>query len=598
MFPSLDRYDVGSIDTETTGLKSTDVPVGLSLSLPDGQDFYFRWGHQLGGNNCTVDEVRRWARAELPKLKACVMHNGPFDMRMTAAVDFEPLRWSVEDTGTIASLLNELEGDFTLGGLLKKRGIGEKNDQELNEWCAAHFGGPATRKAQAGNYWRAPGDVVAPYAMGDSRGTLDLYEHDRPRITAEGLDSLYAVECGQLPIILKLHIAGVRVDTPRAMMLRDSLNNEYAELMMRWDQIAPGVLHTSTAQMARYLDRLGIPYPRNKPTEAMLKKGVTVGNPSIDADYLKKLAAQGHEFAAVNVRMRQLAHYAGTFIDSYILENVDDWDVIHGEFHPNKRDEYGTVSGRYSSGGALNLQNIPGDKVWAPLIRGLFIPYRDGMDWTKFDYSQIEYRFLAHYAGGKLRQAYINDPKIDFHQMVADMTGLPRKPAKNLNFAVVYGQGARATAAQLGVSLDEAYDFIHQYRSRVPETAQLMDRAMNKAADRGYIITWAGRKRRFEKDGSGKYRALHKALNGLLQGSAADLVKKAMIEVDKIIDWDDCIMHLTVHDELDFSIVKGERGDAYRRQIKQAMEGFDLTVPIIADCEVGPDWGHCKEIEL
>lgn len=585
LFPELDQFDRGAVDTETTGLSSSDVPVGLSISLPDGSDRYLRWGHP-SENNCSLEQVQNWAGAELPKLRTVVMHNGPFDMRMCAGVGLDPLQWRVEDTGTIAALLNELEPSFALDDLSKKYTGVSKSDQELNEWCAKAFGGPASRRGQAKNYHRAPGNIVEPYACGDSRMTLDLYDARRPMLTEEGLEDLYRLECQQLPIVLKMHRVGVRVDVDKAVATKKRLEADLREAKAKWESIAPGVSYTSTKQMAAYFDALGIPY---RHTEK--------GNPSITKNDLEKLAEEGHDFALLIMKMKQLGHYAGTFIESYILDNVDEHGFVHGEFHPVKREKYGTVSGRYSSGGGLNLQNVPArDPVYAPLIRGMYIPMRPDMDWVKFDYSQIEYRFLAHYAGGALRDAYVANPLIDFHQMVADMAGMDRKPAKNLNFAVVYGQGLKATAAQLGVPISAARDFISQYHERVPEARQLMDRAMNRAAQRGYITTWADRRRRFRRDGRRGYKALHKALNALLQGSAADLIKKAMVTVDEVIDWEEAVLHLTVHDELDLSIVKGERGAHWRGLIKEAMQDFKLTVPVVADCEVGPDWGHVKEV--
>jgi len=574
-----------ALDTETTGLTDKDRPVGASLSYDD-QDCYFAWGHPEQ-NSCSLTEFKAWANDAVKRAEVVVMHNGPFDMRMLSYVDVDPLHWPVEDTGTVCALLNELEPSFELDKLSLKYTGKSKSDDELNQWCADHFGGAATRNAQAKNYHRAPGRIVAPYAKGDSRMTLDLYKARRPLLKDEGLESVYALELLQLPIVLKMHRVGVRIDQRQAVALRDDLLRKHTVLDRWLEHMAPGVNFNSTPQLAALFDTLGIPYLY---TEA--------GNPSITKELLNELAATGkYEFPSKLVEYRQLKHYANTFIQSYLLDNIRDTGTVHGEFHPIKRDKYGTVSGRYSSGGGLNLQNIPArDPFWAPMIRGLYIPYSPDHDWDRYDYSQIEYRYLAHYAGGKLRQAYQGNPDIDFHQMVSDMSGMDRKPAKNLNFAVVYGQGVNATMAQLGgLSREKTLEFLRQYHSAVPEAKRLMNRAMNVAAQRGYIITWGGRRRRFRKKDSGGYQSLHKALNALLQGSAADLMKKAMVAVDEVIDWQDAILHLTVHDELDLSITRGETGDTYRRQIKEAMEDFDLSVPIKAVHERGTDWGHVVE---
>ncbi len=573
------RGKIISLDTETTGLTDGDRPVGASVSYDD-QDHYFAWGHPEQ-NSCSLEEFKRWANDAVKQAEVVVMHNGPFDMRMVSYVGVDPIRWPVEDTGTICALLNELEPSYTLNKLSLKYTGQEKSDEGLNQWCADNFGGVATRTAQAKNYHRVPGRIIAPYAKGDSRMTLDLYNARRHLLADEGLESVYALELQQLPIVLKMHRLGTRIDEERAILLRDDLLHKHAILAKWFEDFAPGINLSSTKQLAVLFDKLGIPYPRTE-----------LGNPSITKDLLADLAAE-HPFASKLVDLRRLKHYANVFIQSYMLDNVRSTGIVHGEFHPVKRDKYGTVSGRYSSGGGLNWQNLPArDKYWAPLIRGLCIPYTPGHDWDRFDYSQIEYRYLAHYAGGNLRAVYQKYPDTDFHQMVSDMSGMDRKPAKNLNFAVVYGQGFKATMAQLGMSADMTRKFLAQYHKAVPEAKRLMHKAMNIAAQRGYIVTWAGRRRRFRKKTGGGYKSLHKALNALLQGSAADLIKKAMVAVDEVIDWEDAILHLTVHDELDLSITRGEKGDVFRGQIKEAMEDFELTVPIKVDHERGTDWGH------
>jgi DNA polymerase I-like protein with 3'-5' exonuclease and polymerase domains len=294
--------------------------------------------------------------------------------------------------------------------------------------------------------------------------------------------------------------------------------------------------------------------------------------------------------------MRQTSHYADTFIQSYLLDNLMPGDMIYPEFHPTRSAKGGTITGRFSSAGTLNAQNIPArDEEWAPLIRGMFIPATDDHQWLKLDYSQIEYRFFAHYAGGNMRQAYVDDPTTDFHEFVMAVAGLERKPAKNLNFAKLYGAGAKKVAFMLGCSLEEAQEFIATYDRKIPEAKKLITLAMNRASVRGFIRTWGGRTLRFQRRGQG-YDKTFTALNKLLQGSSADLTKQAMIAVDPVIDWDDSRMHLTVHDELDFSVLKGSSGTRKAKELKDVMETFELSVPIQAKAELGPDWGHTKDV--
>lgn len=582
-FVSLARVDRVGLDTETTGLTYDDRPVGISISLPDGSDHYYRWGHEIGGNNCTKAEAMRWAGKELNRSDLTVfMHSAGFDLRMLAyesghAHPFPRAR--VEETGFQAALLNEMEPDLGLDALGElKLGMGKEGD-ELWEFCAEAFGGGATRKAQAGNIWRAHGDVVEPYACRDSRITLGLGDHQGPLLRDEGLSEVYAMELALIPILLKMHIVGVKVDVNKALLLKDKLGRQLDRLKKEWATEFGDVNFGSTKQLAGLFDKLDIPY---KTTE--------LGNPSITKDDLE---FTDHPVAAMIIRMKKLKHFRGTFIDNYILKNVDQNGIIHGEFHPLRNQRYGARSGRFSSGGGLNLQNIPArDEEWAPLIRGLYVPMGKNKWWEKADYSQIEFRYLAHYAGGAIMKAYHDDPNIDFHQMCADLVGIPRRPAKNINFGIVYGMGKKLMAAKLGVTVTEAAVLLEEYHSRLPEVQRLYNRADRRANQRGYIVTWGGRKRRFVKRGR-HYENTHKALNALLQGSAADLMKKAMIRVDDGLDWDETPLHLTVHDELDFSVPKNKKArDEFNRTLREKMEDFDLKVPVKVDIEYGADWGH------
>lgn len=598
-FVDLARVDRIGLDTETTGVTYDDRPVGLSVSLPDGSDHYYRWGHEMGGNNCSKREVLRWVKREVNRSDLTVfMHSAGFDLRMLAyelGHEHPFPRARVEETGFMAALLNELEPDLTLDGLGHRHIEMEKEGDELWDFCSQAFGGGATRKAQAKNIWRAHGDVVEPYAKRDSRITLGLGDHLGPLLGEEGLADVYEMELKLIPILLRMHMVGVPVDVNKALALKEKLGRLLTRAERKWEREYGDVSYTSTQQLASLFDRLGLPYKRNEPTEKMLEKGVTEGNASITKDDLEYIQ---HPVAEAITRMKKLKHFKGTFIDNYILANVDPNGVIHGEFHPLRNPRYGTRSGRFSSGGGLNLQNVPArDEEWAPLIRGLYVPASRTQVWEKADYSQIEFRYLAHYAGGQLARAYNEDPDIDFHQMCAELVGIPRRPAKNINFGIVYGMGKKLMAAKLGVSLAEAATLLEEYHDRLPEVSRLYNRADRRANQRGYIVTWGGRKRRFEKRGRG-YAHTHKALNALLQGSAADLMKKAMISVADGLDWEATPLHLTVHDELDFSVPREKRARArFNRVLREKMEDFQLRVPVKVDIEAGEDWGHVKPAE-
>lgn len=607
MFPELSRFDRVGLDTETTGLTYEDRPVGMSLALPDGRSFYFAWGHPTE-NNCSLTQVKDWAERELmhPGLKL-VFHNAGFDMRMLAYTGMRPfasyheaMRCEWHDTGIMIYLLDNTRRKFGLDALGHEFLGRGKDEQVLNEWCAARFGGQPTRKAQAKHYSKAPGTIVAEYAKPDAEITLGVYdvlaEKIRQPVTSSGfyaghtLEGIYNVERRLLPLLLKMHLVGVRASREKAQAVQDKLNEQLVGLKERWHTLAGDCNFVSSKQLAPLFDRYGLPYGTTK-----------LGAPSITKEVIADLADES-ELCQVLGPLRKLTKLGDQYVQAYVVDNISDDDCIHGEFHPVKTDHYGTISGRFSSGGALNLQNFPArEDVWAPLVRGLLVPWSKDHQWLKCDYNSIEYRLFAAYAGGDMAKAYVDNPDVDFHQWVADITGLPRKRAKNVNFGKLYGSGLEKSALTMGTDVETAREVVQTYDEKIPQAKRLYNLVMDKVSKDAWVITWGGRLRRWRRFGRRVDKA-HSGLNGLLQGSAADLIKYAMVEISRIVDWDECLLHLTVHDELDFSVPLGERGRRWKTDIKRLMEQFDLgsvspdgqRVPIIAECEFGPDWGHAN----
>jgi DNA polymerase-1 len=569
-----------------------------------------RWGHEGGGNNCTLAEFKRWAKDQLSdSSQTAVFHAAPYDLRAFSNIGVK-IGAIPEDTGVLSALLYEHEPNFSLGGLGQKYLGRAKSDQRINELAAARFGGAATRKAQAGNYWRLPGDEVEEYAEDDADLTIQLYDLRYPELINQGLLRVYQTETMVIPVLHRMWMAGVRIDVEKALEIQRQMKKEFAQVEKDWNYHSGGIRFSERKRLINFLLDLGIELPYSKGGK---KKSEKEGHTKEMEDWSffsvdkAALAAIEHPVGGMIKRMRQLSHYSETFIQSYLLDNVDEFGFIFPNFHQVKRnwgndeeDQTGTITGRFSSSGGLNAQNIPArDDVLAPLIRSMFIPMNEDSIWLKGDYNSIEYRFFAHYAGGNLRQSYINNPKQDLHQWVADICGIKRSHAKNVNFAKLYGAGIPKLAKTIGISEDEVREIMKIYDERVPEARRLYNKAMNRGSARGYITTWGGRKLRFESVGNTrkKYLGTFKALNKVCQGSSADLIKEAMIAVDQAIDWDTTKLHLTVHDELDLSIPRGDAGKKVMGRIKDAMETFDVTVPILAEFKVGENWGHGKDPE-
>ena len=310
-------------------------------------------------------------------------------------------------------------------------------------------------------------------------------------------------------------------------------------------------------------------------------------------------------------RAREINKAHTTFIDTILKHQYK--GRIHAEINQLRSDQGGTVTGRFSYANP-NLQQIPArNKELGPAIRSLFIP-EEGMTWGCFDYSQQEPRLVVHYAA--LQNLYgveevldtYHEGDADFHTIVADMAEIPRSQAKTINLGLFYGMGKNKLQAELGVSKDKAEDLFKQYHNKVPFVKKLMDNVMQRAQSSGKIRTLLGRLCRFhlwEPNQFGIHKALpheaalaehgpgikraytYKALNRLIQGSAADMTKKAMIELHK----EGITPHIQVHDELDISVVNPLEAS----KIKDIMESaVQLEVPNKVDYESGPNWGSIK----
>lgn len=637
VFPDLSQYDRFAIDTETRGDRLFDRrPVGCSIWTPDGKGVYLRWGHDpdriyhpTGGNNCTAEEFRAWARVEFmrPNQKK-VFFQAPYDIMMfvfEGVLDYPDLMPNFVDAGTSAALLDENEPSYSLDRLAEKHLGRRKADEELNEWCAAQFGGKPWRSEQAKNYWRAPGHLVEEYAIGDAELTLALDDRNMPLIKAQNLEAVWRLETAVIPIAINMALTGVRIDRSKAQEVNDNLRAELATVKQRWMEICEEAGHPmppvedwvlpSTQQSAPVFRALGVPAVGTTERRANAKGEMTGGNDSVTKELLEA-AAETHEAARVLLHLRELEKLSGTFVQSYILGQADTDERVHAEFHPlpveyKPGKKYGTISGRFASW----LHNVPGDRnpKAGRLIRSLFVPWTPNHVWVKADYSQIEYRFLGHYAGGSIANAYQADPDVDFHQMLQDLIANPnlnRSMVKRVNFAKVYGAGVNKAAATAGITVQAWKDILAIYDKQAPEISQIYKAADKRANQRGYIITWGGRRIRYKTAAEARKMGwtvrpyeLHvgtfRALNNLLQGSAADLIKKAMVRIagpGGIVDWKTTFMHLTVHDELDFSVPR-DRVEAFKEDLRKAMEdwteadGPKLHVPIKADIKHGESWG-------
>ena len=455
------------------------------------------------------------------------------------------------------------------------------------------------------HYYTKPQKHVGPYAEQDAAVTLKLWNHLRVEITKQELTSIFDLETRLFPCLLEMKKKGVRVDINKAESVKSELLRKEKGILNHIKKDTGFEISVWEARsIAKAFDAKGISYPKTpKSNEPSFNKHFLLTHPSPLAKMINEA--------------REINKARTTFIDTILKHNHN--GRIHAEIHQMRGETGGTVTGRFSYS-SPNLQQVPArNKVLGPLIRSLFIP-EEGGRWGTFDYSQQEPRILVHFAKltmGGLRgadeviEAY-EETDADFHQVVADMAGIDRKQAKTINLGMMYGMGKGKLSSELGLDVDDTSALFEEYHSRVPFVKQLIDQASKKAGDVGTVRTLLGRVCRFElwepnqfginkplpraeaerEYGKDIKRAFtYKALNRLIQGSAADQTKKAMVDLYEA----GYLAHIQVHDELDLSL--SSEKDA--KEIKNIMENcVELRVKSKVDVEVGPNWGQIKELNL
>ena len=431
------------------------------------------------------------------------------------------------------------------------------------------------------------------YACDDVDCALRLYVRFRPELEQAQMEVLFHdLEMPLIPVLARMERAGVRIDEPFFREMSRKLNRDLELVQSEiWKEAGVEFNLNSNPKLREILyDKLGLP---------ILKKTKT--GPSTDAAVLEELAAQGHRVPVLLMEYREMEKLRGTYVDALPRLLNPRTGRIHTSFN-----QAVAATGRLSSSDP-NLQNIPIRTFLGREIRKGFIA-DEGHVLLAVDYSQIELRILAHFSGdAPLVQAFREG--IDVHRQTAAVVfGIPvdqvtseqRGQAKTINFATLYGQGPFALAAQLGISRDEAKAFIAAYFERFSGVRRYLDEMVAGAHERGYVETLLGRRRYIpelqSKNWNIKQFGERVAQNTPIQGTAADLIKKAMIDVDAALeasDWGARLL-LTVHDELLFEVPEA-RVPEVRDAVVRLMEGaMELSVPIAVDVGVGKSWYEAK----
>tara|TARA_Y100001973_G_C5201560_1_gene338124 strand:- start:747 stop:2654 length:1908 start_codon:yes stop_codon:yes gene_type:complete len=602
-YPDLSQYRQVAVDLETHDPRIKELGPGwcrkdgfiVGIAVAAGDYYgYFPIRHK-NGHNLDPKITMRWFKKQMetPNVDK-IMHNATYDLGWLRAEGIE-VQGRVIDTMVTGAIVDENRFSYSLDNL-GRDWINMRKDEKLLRATAKDWG--IDPKA---DMWILPPAKVGAYAEQDAVMTLKLWERLKQEIEKQDLWNIWKLETSLIPTMLDMRTHGVRVNVDKADQIDVSLSHKVKELK-EWIKLKTSIdiKPWASDSVRQVFDKLNLKYPKTE-----------IGSPSFTKQFL---ANHPHEVCQAIVKVREFDKAGSTFINT--IKTHAHKGRIHAEFHQLRSDDGGTVTGRFSSSNP-NLQQIPArDPEIRKMIRGLFLPEED-TKWGSFDYSSQEPRLLVHFAAslGKRKHEMVDgiveeyhNGDVDLHQMVADFAGISRKEAKTVNLGIMYGMGKGKLANQLGVSLEEASDILNTHKSKVPFVKDLADIASKQALDYGVIRTLLGRRCHFHlwepksfgynkpllyEDAMKEYgqplrRAFtYKALNKLIQGSAADQTKKAMADCYK----EGLLPMLTVHDELCFSVQDKNQA----KKIKDIMEnGLNdiLKVPSKVDDVLANNWGE------
>jgi DNA polymerase I-like protein with 3'-5' exonuclease and polymerase domains len=602
-FPDLKDAKYIAIDLETKDLdlksrgsgaiQGRGEIVGIAVAV-DGWSGYYPIAHE-GGGNLDKRIVLKWFKKVCATDAIKIFHNAMYDVCWIKSYGIQ-LNGHIIDTMVMASLIDENRIWYSLNSVSFDY-LGEVKDEKALKEAADSWGIDAKKEM-----YKLPAMYVGNYAEKDAELTLELFKTLSREIKKQNLTNIFDLETQLFPCLIDMKFRGVRVDVQKAHELKKKLSTEEENLIQEIKKETGIETQIWAARsIAEVFQKLSLPYETTEKT----------GAPSFTKNFL---STHANPLVKKIAKARELNKAHTTFIDT-ILKH-EHRGRIHADINPIRSDTGGTVTGRFSYSNP-NLQQIPArNKELGPLIRSLFLPEVDHK-WGCFDYSQQEPRLVVHYAATtepisfdqsvtKIVEKF-KDNSVDFHQTVADMAKISRTQAKVINLGLFYGMGKAKLQAELGLQTKaEAEELFNQYHENVPFVRELMNSTSKHAQTSGSIGTLLGRRCRFDKwepnqfgmhkamsfeeaertYGRGRIRRAYtyKALNKLIQGSAADMTKKAMLDLYK----EGIIPHIQIHDELDISI---QSDDQVKKIIEIMENAVTLVVPNKVDYESGNTWG-------
>lgn len=602
------QHEIG-IDTETTGLdpyRDGCRICGISMAGHDGSAVYLPFRHKIGAN-LELGRLRQLTEYLSARVTAgtlrLIFWNAKFDLHMLAADGFEPpVSGGIEDAMLGAHLLNENEPSFALKSYADKYelGRGSADETELRTHIERLYG-RTEKSTWKGEIWKLAADTVAPYAEQDAVLTLAVAVMIRPALDRWKLTELYADVNAYNLLVWRMERRGVRLDIPaieeqmsRLGPTKDIVNEQILQIVeaRTGERLNPIIKENQRPRTGKRGQALKV-YDRERfnPGSPSQVAALT-GWEKTDVRYLEELEADDPDkpLADLILDYRVLSKMSGTYYDAY-LSLTDAHDVIRPNYNL-----HGTVNGRASCS-KPNLQNVPRYTERRP-VKNVFVP-RDGYVFVETDYSQAELRIATHYANEERMRAIFHaggDP----HGETATKLGIPRFVAKTLNFLIIYGGGVPAIVKTLKCSPEEGRAFISGYHALYPGFQKLSNACSATAEKYDVIRMPTGRLRHFNTWKRYKYESdPRKAMNSLIQGTAAEMLRVAMQRLDDAIRAESLDAHLLlqVHDSL-LAEVRPEHVARYCELLNECMLGFHFDPAPAIDAKYGSAWAPMTELAL
>ena len=613
----VETYDPHLLDSGPGAIRKDGYVCGFSVATDDGFKGYYPIRHEGGDNLENPDAAIKWLGDQLyddtPKIGANILYDLIW-LKCDLDINVGGKKYDVQ---IAEPLLDENRHIYQLDALANEyleEGKRESTLYEAGKYLLGIKGKGNTGEEQVediirqvkSRLWELPARYVGVYGEYDANLPIKIFNLQKKKLSEVGLWKLFEeIETPLVDLLLEMWLKGVPVDVDRAEQTRDELSRDFDNTIRKIKRrvgFTPDVW--AAEDIAKACNKLGLDYNLTDKY-----------NLSFTAQWLSE---QEHEFFKLLLKARQLDRCGGVFIESKILNMMTDDNRIHPQFWQVKSERYGTTSGRFSSSNP-NAQQFPKrNEELAKKVRSI-LTAEEGLQWAKFDHSQQEFRLTVHFATllkltGALeaQQKYISDPDTDFHQMVADTTNLKRKLAKNLNLGLSYGMGPKKFSETYNKTLSEARKLYKQYHNGLPFIKQLTQRCERVAKNRKYVKTILGRHCHFDLYGPPKWEKgmipkkfkeaieefgepvvlyfTYRAMNRVIQGSAADMIKKNMLDCYEA----GYVPALTVHDELDFIDIENSKQTDEIHDIM--VNSIILKVPNKVDIEIGENWGELEEV--